>query len=150
MPEHEKTYYAMKDKGAYMNEEKLKINKEKKPEKSYYVLSGVGKNKIVEDVDQLNSWIQMFGSPIVGEVFVASGKNDIGLYTSLAPWDMATGKIIIEEAGGVVLDIQEETNNWNNVKEGKCIFGNPKTVNNVLNNISKEIKNKISNTNYNC
>lgn len=149
MPELDNLYYAKENKGSYMNNSKISISKEKPTEKAYYVLSGKGRNTITEEVSKYNEWIQQLGCALMSEALVASGQSDIGIFCALAPWDMAVGKLLVEEAGGVMKNINSESKRWDEVKNGKCIFGNEKTVNKVLDNMNDKLKKKIGKTTYN-
>lgn len=48
--------------------------------------------------------IRMMGSAALNMCSVASGEGDGYYEYTLHCWDMAAGKIIVEEAGGVVID----------------------------------------------
>ena len=53
--------------------------------------------------------IRMMGTAGLGLAYAASGRVDLFFHHSLSPWDLATGLLLIREAGGVVVDRQGAT-----------------------------------------
>lgn len=47
------------------------------------------------------------GAASVDLAYVACGRVEAYFERNLKPWDFAAGKIIVEEAGGRVIDIKE-------------------------------------------
>ena len=48
--------------------------------------------------------IRVMGSSALSLAYVAAGRLDIYFHHHLYPWDIASGLLLVEEAGGVVLD----------------------------------------------
>lgn len=48
--------------------------------------------------------IRIMGSAALGLAYAAAGRTDVYFHHSLAPWDIAAGVVIAEEAGAVVTD----------------------------------------------
>jgi myo-inositol-1(or 4)-monophosphatase len=69
--------------------------------------------------------IRTIGSAALGLCYLAAGWIDVYYHGVLMPWDGAAGKIIIEEAGGQVLNHRGQP--WNYV-EPDCIACNPKLL----------------------
>ena len=69
--------------------------------------------------------IRAIGSAALGMCYLAAGWIDVYYHCALMPWDGAAGKIIIEEAGGQLLNHQRQP--WNYV-EPDCIGCNPKLL----------------------
>ena len=46
------------------------------------------------------------GSAALGMAYIASGKFDVYLESRISLWDIAAGKLLIEEAGGM-LELEE-------------------------------------------
>ncbi len=69
--------------------------------------------------------IRAIGSAALGMCYLAAGWIDVYYHGALMPWDGAAGQIIIEEAGGVLLNHQRQP--WNYV-EPDCIACNPKLL----------------------
>ncbi len=66
--------------------------------------------------------IRAIGSAALGMCYLAAGWIDVYYHGALMPWDGAAGKIIIEEAGGQLINHQRQP--WNYV-EPDCIACNP-------------------------
>ncbi len=66
--------------------------------------------------------IRAIGSAALGMCYLAAGWIDVYYHGALMPWDGAAGKIIIEEAGGTLLNHRAQP--WNYV-EPDCIGCNP-------------------------
>lgn len=56
--------------------------------------------------------IRRFGAAAVDLCYVACGRFDAYFEHSLHPWDVAAGGLIVREAGGVVADFAQNTDNW--------------------------------------
>ena len=52
--------------------------------------------------------IRNCGSAALTFAYVAAGRLDAAWYLSLAPWDVAAGKLLVQEAGGEVSDLDGE------------------------------------------
>jgi myo-inositol-1(or 4)-monophosphatase len=99
--------YAIKDKGSFLNFERIKVSEN--AEFNFSVFSTgfrhYSKSKrILEFLKDKIQGLRMFGSAAVAMSFVSSGKTELYWEYDLAPWDIAAGKLIVEEAGGKVLD----------------------------------------------
>jgi len=109
------TYWAIKNEGAYMNNKKISVNKEKDITKCL-LSSNFGYKRDTETLEilfkqfknmlQLNCHgIRTTGSAVMNLVHVASGNLDAYFEKGLQSWDMAAAKIIVSEAGGYVCDM---------------------------------------------
>ncbi|PPA72193.1 inositol monophosphatase family protein [Jeotgalibacillus proteolyticus] len=109
-------YHAHKGNGAYMNEEKLKPLKPVPVSEAIFSINATWITPhekvpyqifgpIVHDVRGTRS----YGSAALELAYVAAGRLDGYLTMRLAPWDIAGGKILIEEVGGVVTNLQNQT-----------------------------------------
>ncbi|GAB3800024.1 inositol monophosphatase family protein [Virgibacillus kimchii] len=106
-------YSAKRNEGAYKDEEKLASNKEQVPLKQAMLglnhlwlcenpLVNAGTmQKLVKRVRGSRA----YGSAALEIAYVAEGILDGYLTMRLAPWDIAAGKIIVEETGGVMTDL---------------------------------------------
>ncbi|WP_164215334.1 inositol monophosphatase family protein [Virgibacillus sp. YIM 98842] len=106
-------YSAKRNEGAYKNHQKL-------PSKKAYVplnqaILGLNhlwlcENRLV-DVSAMQKLIKTvrgsrtYGSAALELAYVAEGTLDGYLTMRLAPWDIAAGKIIVEETGGVMTNV---------------------------------------------
>jgi myo-inositol-1(or 4)-monophosphatase len=50
--------------------------------------------------------MRMFGSGLAAMSYVASGKFDVFFNVQTYPWDILPGALLIQEAGGLVTDIE--------------------------------------------
>lgn len=69
--------------------------------------------------------IRAVGSAALGMCYLAAGWIDVYYHGALMPWDGAAGQIIIEEAGGLMLNHQRQP--WTYV-EPDCIACAPKLI----------------------
>ena len=49
--------------------------------------------------------IRIFGSTFASMTYIAEGKFDVYFNVRQKPWDILSGALIVEEAGGTVTDI---------------------------------------------
>lgn len=73
--------------------------------------------------------IRRAGSAALDLALVASGVYDAFFEFQLAPWDIAAGAILIEEAGGVVTDFDGGDRFW---ERGNVIAGSPRISKDLL------------------
>lgn len=57
--------------------------------------------------------LRILGSGALGLAYVAAGRIDLYLHRCLYPWDISAGRLIVEEAGGVVTDWEGKDLNLN-------------------------------------
>jgi len=62
--------------------------------------------ELFKDVLTASRGIRRLGSAALDLTYVACGKMDVFYETSLNPWDIAAGTILVREAGGKVTDFQ--------------------------------------------
>lgn len=148
MPDIEYLFYAVEGNGAYRNTEQLSVSTEDDVSESYIMLSGKGRTEIQPSVSELNDWNQQLGSAVMGEGWVASGWCDVAVYGALAPWDIAVGKILIEEAGGVMKTVAKGESSWNAVSDGRVVFGNEVVVDSMLADLPTEARQAVKESTY--
>lgn len=128
-PLRQELFRAEKGKGAYLNDSKIQVFREKS-------LSGallgfdlgynIGQGRELLDIiaklwGQVHC-VRMLGSASLGLAYVACGRITIYIHRWLYPWDIATGLLLIPEAGGIVTDWQ---GNPVNLKDKQLIASNP-------------------------
>lgn len=111
-PNFDEIFWAEKGKGAFLNGRKISVSKTDKLIKSM-LATGFPYN-VREDPDNCIEHfvnflmeaqaIRRLGSAALDLAYVACGRLDGFWEVNLNPWDVAAGKIIIEEAGGTVTD----------------------------------------------
>lgn len=109
-------FYAWKGGGAFLNGTSIRVSD--KPSLSaaliatgfpYYKYDYIKKYFKALEQFMLNSrGIRRLGSAAVDLAYVACGRFDIFFESSLQPWDVAGGIIIVKEAGGDVSDYNGE------------------------------------------
>ena len=107
-------YSAEKGSGAFANSEKIKVSKENKLEHSLLV-TGFPYNIAENPEDAFERFtiltkksrgMRRLGSAAIDFCYLASGVFDGFWEVHLHPWDMCAGKLIAEEAGGIVTDFE--------------------------------------------
>ncbi len=78
------------------------------------------------------SGIRRAGSAALDLAYVAAGRFDGFWEFDLAPWDIAAGALLVQEAGGLVSDVEGAENY---LTTGNIIAGNPKIFKAILQTI---------------
>ncbi|PKB79661.1 MAG: hypothetical protein BZY88_12205 [SAR202 cluster bacterium Io17-Chloro-G9] len=55
--------------------------------------------------------LRLMGSAALGIAYAAAGRVDMYFHHALSPWDIASGLLLVREAGGIVVDRQGNTAN---------------------------------------
>jgi histidinol-phosphatase len=102
--------YAAKGEGAYLNDTRLTVSKTSDMNEAYV---SNGRLKYFEDIDKVpqllamsrqTKWARGLGDFWIYHL-VAQGKVDIMMEASVKFWDIAAAKVIVEEAGGTMTQI---------------------------------------------
>jgi myo-inositol-1(or 4)-monophosphatase len=109
-PIHHELFVGEKGKGAFLNGKKIQVSPISDLQKAMlstgfpYNLSENPFHCIEHftDIIKLGIPIRRIGSAAIELAYVASGRTDGFFEVGLAPWDCAAGKLLVEEAGGVV------------------------------------------------
>ncbi|KUO60754.1 inositol monophosphatase [bacterium BRH_c32] len=105
-------YCAEKGSGAYRNGSKISVNK-RDDIKTSLLVTGFPydiKENPLNAVEHFNEFlynsraVRRLGSAAIDFCYVASGVFDGFWEVTLQPWDVCAGKLIVEEAGGLVTD----------------------------------------------
>ena len=96
-------FYAEKDKGAFFNNQRIRVSKKNKINECLFATSGVVKSEL--DLPYRKS-----GSAALDLAYVASGRYDGYFQNDLNIWDIAAGLIIVKEAGGILNEIDLSIN----------------------------------------
>ena len=98
-------------KGAYLNDVPIAVSsKQEIPECLLGFDMGYIDEKAVMALDMMKAlWpgmqsIRVMGSSALGLAYAACGRVDIYFHHHLAPWDIASGLLLVSEAGGKVVD----------------------------------------------
>ena len=99
-------FYAEKNNGAYFNNQRIRVSNKNKIENCLF---GTG-DKENQKVKYNNIKTRNLGSAALDMAYVASGRLDGYFQKNLSLWDIASGIILIKEAGGIINDI--DVNNY--------------------------------------
>ena len=124
-PIKDEMFYAEKNNGAYFNNQRIKVSKKNKIEDCLFVAG----SKINYDNELL---IRNSGCAALDMAYVASGRYDGYFQKNINLWDIAAGIIIVEEAGGILNEI-----NLSNITDLKIIASN----NSINNELVQKLKN---------
>jgi len=119
-PTTNELFSAEKNKGAFLNGDKINVSSEKNLEK-FLIAYAASNHKDLEmielAVDSVRKIlsncraIRMRGSAMLDFCNLANGKFDGLIRIESKPWESPTGILLVEEAGGMVSDF--EGNKWN-------------------------------------
>tara|TARA_S200000501_G_scaffold304239_1_gene292250 strand:+ start:325 stop:1035 length:711 start_codon:yes stop_codon:yes gene_type:complete len=112
-PIKDEIFYAEKNNGAYFNNQRIRVSKKNSINECLFVSGGKIKN-------EPNVPWRKSGCAALDMAYVASGRYDGYFQNDLNLWDIAAGIILIEEAGGMINDI-----NLNLTKNIKVITSSP-------------------------
>ncbi|MEW6164639.1 MAG: inositol monophosphatase family protein [Pseudomonadota bacterium] len=136
-PNRNELFTASKGAGAFLNDKRIRVSKRTKLDES---LIGTGfPYRLFEHVDaylaifkemtKRCSGVRRPGAASLDLAWVAAGRLDGFWEFGLAPWDMAAGALLIQEAGGLVSDLAGESDY---LATGNIIGGTPKVFNQLL------------------
>ncbi len=108
-------YHAVKGDGAYVNDEKLSPLEDVPLEEAIFSLNAtwlvpnrkVDHERFIPIVHKVRG-TRSYGSAAIELAYIAAGRLDGYLTLRLSPWDFAGGKVLIEEVGGIVTDLNGE------------------------------------------
>ena len=109
LPYFDEMYYAVKNQGAFMNDEKIQVSKNNDLEKSMitfdnqFYLNKKSFDVYKKIVDSCFT-TRILGSAVYDFCLIASGKVDAGVWNNTKVFDFAAGLTIVNEAGGKLTD----------------------------------------------
>ena len=93
-------FFAEKNKGAYLNNHRLRVSKKNSIEDCLFSSNHEGVK-----FSDLN--MRYSGCAALDLAYVASGRLDGFFHNKINLWDVAAGKLIVEEASGIVNNINK-------------------------------------------
>jgi len=120
-------FYAEKNSGAYFNNNRIRVSKKSNIEDCLFSTNCEGIQSVYPKLNLRNT-----GCAALDLAYVGSGRFDGYFHNKINIWDIAAGKIIIEEAGGKVSDINQFNINEIDIRAGNS-------------NIFKKMLNKLDN-----
>ena len=108
-PIKDEMFFAEKDKGAFLNNQRLRVSKKNSLDDCLFSSNHEGLK-----FSNLN--MRCSGSAALDLAYVASGRLDGFFQNKINLWDVAAGALLIKEAGGIVNDIDKFDINKINIK----------------------------------
>ena len=97
-PIKDEMFYAEKNKGAYLNNQRLRVSNKKLIDECLFSSNHEG-------VKFSNLNMRYSGCAALDLAYVASGRLDGFFHNKINIWDVAAGALLVEEAGGIVNDL---------------------------------------------
>ena len=99
-PIKDEMFFAEKDKGAFLNNQRLRVSKKNSIDDCLFSSNHEG-------VKFSNLNMRYPGCAALDLAYVASGRLDGFFHNNINLWDVAAGEILVKEAGGIVNDIHQ-------------------------------------------
>ena len=99
-PIKDEMFYAEKNKGAYLNNQRLRVSNKNLIDECLFSSNHEG-------VKFSNLNMRYSGCTALDLAYVASGRLDGFFHNKINIWDVAAGALLVEEAGGIVNDLNK-------------------------------------------
>ena len=99
-PIKDEMFYAEKNKGAYLNNQRLRVSNKNLIDECLFSSNHEG-------VKFSNLNMRYSGCAALDLAYVASGRLDGFFHNKIKIWDVAAGALLVEEAGGIVNDLDK-------------------------------------------
>ena len=99
-PIKDEIFFAEKDKGAFLNNQRLRVSKKNSIDDCLFSSNHEG-------VKFSNLNMRYSGCAALDLAYVACGRLDGFFHNNINLWDVAAGEILVKEAGGIVNDIHK-------------------------------------------
>ena len=97
-PIKDEMFYAEKNKGAYLNNQRLRVSSKNQLDECLFSSNHEG-------VKFSNLNMRYSGCAALDLAYVASGRLDGFFHNKINVWDVAAGALLVKEAGGIVNDL---------------------------------------------
>jgi len=147
-PNRNDLFTATKGGGAFHNDRRIRVSSRTKLQESL-----IGTGFPFRNFDHLDAYLGMFrdmiqktsgvrrpGSASLDLSYVAAGWYDGFWETGLSKWDIAAGALLVQEAGGLVGDLQGNQT-W--LESGNLVAGNPKIFGQILQILAPHLTEKL-------
>ena len=144
-PAKNELFTASRGHGAYMNDHRIRVSK-----RAHMREALIGTGFPFREMGGLDQYIAMFrevttktagvrraGAAALDLAYVAAGRLDGFWEIGLSPWDMAAGALLIQEAGGLVGDLEGESGY---LESGSIVAGNPKIFAQLLQTLAPQAR----------
>ena len=99
-PIKDEMYYSEKDKGAFLNNQRLRVSKKNSLDDCLFSSNHEGVK-----FSDLN--MRYSGCAALDLAYVASGRLDGFFHNNINLWDIAAGSLMVQEAGGITNDLSQ-------------------------------------------
>ena len=110
-PMRDELFHAVKGEGAFLNNIPISVSRKSSVAEGIlgFDIGGMDKRalyglKLIQSLWPGMQSLRVMGSAALGLAYAASGRLDIYLHHTMAPWDVASGLLLVREAGGEVTD----------------------------------------------
>jgi myo-inositol-1(or 4)-monophosphatase len=124
-PIKDEMFFAEKEKGAFLNNQRLRVSKRNSLEECLF-------SSNIEGVKFSNLNMRCSGSAALDLAYVASGRLDGYFHNKINLWDVAAGALMIKEAGGIVNNINTFGINNIDIRASSATI-NDKMMENLIN-----------------
>ena len=124
-PIKDEMFYAEKNKGAYLNNQRLRVSNRSLIDECLFSSNHEG-------VKFCNLNMRYSGCAALDLAYVASGRLDGFFHNKINIWDVASGALMIKEAGGIVNDLNKFDQNNIDIKASSSAI-NDKMLKNLKN-----------------
>ena len=124
-PIKDEMFYAEKNKGAYLNNQRLRVSNKNLIDECLFSSNHEG-------VKFSNLNMRYSGCASLDLAYVASGRLDGFFHNKINIWDVAAGALLVEEAGGIVNDLDKFNNNNIDIRASSSAI-NDKMLENLKN-----------------
>ena len=124
-PIKDEMFFAEKDKGAFLNNQRLRVSKKNSLDDCLFASNHEGLK-----FSDLN--MRCSGSAALDLAYVASGRLDGYFQNTINLWDIAAGILLVQEAGGLVNDVDKFDINKINIRASSDAIS-PKLLQNLEN-----------------
>ena len=108
-PIKDEMFFAEKNKGSFLNNQRLRVSKRNILDDCLFSSNHEGVR-----LSSLN--IRYTGCAALDLAYVAAGRLDGYFHNNINIWDVAAGSIMVQEAGGIVNDLNKFSNNSINIR----------------------------------
>ncbi|MEI6042744.1 MAG: inositol monophosphatase family protein, partial [Chloroflexota bacterium] len=128
-PFRDELFVAERGKGAYLNDYRLSVGQQEQLQKSLVCFDlGYNEARALLQLRQATflrprvRTLRILGSSALSLCYVACGRFDLFFHRSLGPWDLAAGMLMVEEAGGILTNDQNQQISY---KSKSVVTANP-------------------------
>lgn len=133
-PYMEELFWAMKGQGSYLNEKRIRVSEQRLCESLVFFGTSPYDSDMAEDTFAKLKMIcskcldiRRLGSAALDICSVACGRAGLYFEGKLSLWDYAAAALILQEAGGVILNYKGETLNYS-LEKSSIISGSKLTI----------------------